>query len=230
MSPLLAALIIAPTQTLNFAQLEEKKVAALNSLTGFRGTYVMVSIPYEGVGIRQEVTLTISPDGRRTKLQVNGTVVGESAYNKKTKWTAIHQNKSYQLFEPPAGFKLPPDVDPLKAPAGQLNLTLDDLGPRFATNPDPTLTGPREETVEGKKLTRYDAKTVAEATKSQVQIIQWFDPNSFIVRRFEIIKTTDGKVSTVKGFLVNDTINTKINVSEFDLPADIARTYKRVDG
>lgn len=230
MSPLLAALILAPTQSLTFVQLEEKKVTALNQLTGFRGTYVMVSLPYEGIGIRQEVTLTISPEGRRTKLMVNGTVVGESAYNKKTKWTAIHGEKKYQVSEPPAGFKLPPDSDPITAATGQLNLTLDDLGPRFATNPAPTLTGPREETIEGKKLTRYDAKTVSAATNAQVQIIQWFDPNTFIVRRFEIIKTTDGKVSTVKGYLVNDTINTKINISEYDLPADIARTYRRIEG
>lgn len=205
----------APT----FDQLEQMKQEAINKLVGFKGTYVMVSIPQEGPGMRQEVTLTISPDGRRTKLYTEGLDVAESAYNKKRKWTAYLLDKAYEMEEPQDGITLPPSAPRLTPAVGEMSLTLDDLGPRFATNPAPNVAPATEDTVDGKKLTRYDAKTISPSQKSQVQITQWFEPKTFVLRQFEVTKTTDGRISRIKGFLVNDSINIKVNVSEFDLPA-----------
>ncbi len=226
MTTVLAAILL--TQAPSFAQLEKQKVEAFGKLTGFRGTYVMVSLPQEGIGIRQEVTLTISPDGRRTKLYAEGQDVAESAYNKTVKWTAFLYDKTYELFQPEKGFLLPPDVPPLTPAAGEMSLTLDDLGPRFATNPAPEVTAPKTETIEGKALTRYDAKTISPSQKSQVQITQWFDPKTFIIKQFEITKTTDGRVSRIKGFLIKEDLNAKILATEFDLPANYATNFKRI--
>jgi hypothetical protein len=227
MTTVLAAIVL--TQAPSFAQLEKQKVDAFTKLTGFRGTYVMVSLPQEGVGIRQEVTLTISPDGRRTKLFAEGQDVAESAYNKKTKWTAFLYDKTYELNEPPEGFSLPPDIPPLTPKTGEMSLTLDDLGPRFATNPPPEVTAPTTENIDGKPYTRYDAKTISPSQKSQVQITQWFDPKTFIIKQFEITKTTDGRVSKIKGFLIKEDLNAKIAATEFDLPANFASTFRRIN-
>ncbi|MBS1712458.1 MAG: hypothetical protein JSS71_12105 [Armatimonadetes bacterium] len=213
----------APT----FEQLEQMKQDAINKLTGFKGTYVMVSIPQEGAGMRQEVTLTISPDGRRTKLYTEGLDVAESAYNKKRKWTAYLLDKAYEMDEPEGGIELPPNAPKLTPAAGEMSLTLDDLGPRFATNPSPTVTAATEDTVDGKKLTRYDAKTISPTQKSQVQITQWFEPKTFVLRQFEITKTTEGRVSRIKGYLIKDSINTKVDPSEYDLPAAYSG-FKRI--
>jgi hypothetical protein len=227
MTPLLTALILA--QAPSFEQLEAKKVEAINKLTGFKGTYVMVSIPSEGIGIRQEVTLIISPQGRKTKLVVDATEVAESAYTAKQRWTAFHASKTYEIIAPAEGFPMPPDVPPLKPAAGQMSLTLDDLGARFATNPSPIMAEPTNETIENRKLTRYDAKTINPSTNSQVQITQWFEPTTFILRQWEIVKTTNGKVSRIKGFLVNDQINTKVEPTEFEIPRTIQATYRLID-
>ncbi len=229
MVSLLAALALGG-QTLTFQDLEDRKLEALNNMTGFRGTYVMISIPHTGDSSRQEVTLTVSPEGRKTRLSVNGQAVAESAYNKTTKWTAILIDKVYQVVKPEGGFSIPPPAPALRPAAGEMALTLDDLGVRFATNPQPTLTAPRTEEVDGKSLARYDAKTINPETKSQVQIIQWFDPGTFILRQFEIVKTTDDKVSRVKGYLVRDTLSTKIDPAEFEIPSEVLGTYRRIDG
>lgn len=231
--PLMVSFIAAIAiggQSLSFQDLEDRKIEALNSTTGFRGTYVMVSIPSEGDATRQEVTLTISPEGRKTRLNVNGRDVAESAYTKTTKWTAILLDKVYQLNKPEGGFPVPPPVPPLRPAPGEMALTVDDLGVRFATNPAAILAAPRTEVVDGRSLTRYDAKTVNPETQTQVQIIQWFDANSFILRQFEIIKTTDDKVSRVKGYLVRDKIGTKIDSTEFDLPPEVSSGFRRIDG
>lgn len=227
MTTALAFLILG--QAPSFEQLETQKIEALNKLTGFQGTYVMVSIPQEGTGIRQEVTLTISPDGRKTRLYTEGLDVAESAYTKKSKWTAYLLDKTYEVEEPENGFPLPPDVPPLKPNPGEMSLTLDDLGARFATNPSPIVSPAIEETIDGKKLTRYDAKTISSTLKSQVQITQWFEPKTFILRQFEITKTTSGKVSRIKGYLVKDTINTKINASEFDIPTKYLTSFRKIN-
>lgn len=227
MTTVLAALIL--TQAPSFAQLEKQKVDAFGKLTGFKGTYVMVSIPQEGTGVRQEVTLTISPEGRRVKLYAEGLDVAESAYNKKSKWIAYILEKTYEISSPVEGFALPPDVPPLKPNPGEMSLTLDDLGPRFATNPNPEVAPSTNETIEGKTLTRFDAKTISPSQKSQVQITQWFDPKTFIIKQFEITKTTDGKVSRIKGFLIKEDLNAKIPVTEFDLPSNYANSFRRIN-
>lgn len=215
-------------QAPSFEQIETQKTEAINKLTGFRGTYVMVSIPQEGTGTRQEVGLVISPDGRRTKLNVNGQDVAESAYNKKQKWTAYLTEKVYELTAPEEGYPLPPITPPLRPAEGQMSLTIDDLGVRFATNPAPVVAPAVPETLNGKKVTRYDAKALNPGSDSQVQITQWFDTGTYILRQFEITKTTKGRTSRILGYLVNDQINSAVPISEFDFPSKYANTFRKI--
>lgn len=217
-----------PLQAPSFEQIEVQKAEALNRLSGFRGTYVMVSLPQEGTGTRQEVTLTISPDGRRTKLHVEGQDVAESAFNKKQKWTAFLAEKAYELITPENGYPIPPVFPPLRPAPGQVALTIDDLGVRIATNPSPVVSTPVTETLNSKNVTRIDAKAINTESDTQVQITQWFDQGTYILRQFELTKTTNGRSSRIICYLVKDEINAKIAPSEFELPANFATNFRRI--
>ncbi|MDI9636527.1 hypothetical protein QPK87_01270 [Kamptonema cortianum] len=225
------ATLATPQQRLTFNEIEQRKYEAFASHSGFKGKFVVITIPGEGAGTRQEVEVSITPIGKRIKVTVNGVAQMESGRTKDERWLAFHPGKVYQLKRDPGNIELNAPYKPLTVESGSLNFSVNEYGPRFATDPAPTITSQTDIEEEGRKVTRVDATATNTSTRGKVEISQVFDRGTWITRRFELVMTKDGKqLMRIVGFLQDDNQNANLAASFFTLPSEIQSNFKRRDG
>jgi hypothetical protein len=221
---------LQPGQPARFEQIEEEKFRAYSNLPSFRGTYVMVTLPSEGVGMRQAIEMVLSGSGRRVKVLQDGQPVVETGWTSKSRWTANHMTRQYVLEEPEGGLELKPAFKPLFVEPGRVNVQLNEMGPRFAADPNPQTSAPTLDTVDGRRLHKYVATARTPDGSSTVVFTQWFDEGTWIVRRFELEKSTSDGRSQIVGFLSEENFKAPIALADFMLPTDIAGKYQRISG
>lgn len=212
----------------SFAEIERLKYDAYLSHPHFRGTYVMVTLPQQGVGVRQEVVLTLSSSGRRLRVVADSTPLVESGWTARSRWTANLQGRVYTVETPERPIDLSPDYRPLPVEPGAMNVTLNEQGPRFNADPAPRVTERVSDNTDGVPTTKVTAVAENPGSRGRVTITQWFDRGTYIVRRFEIVKTTPEGQSRIVGFLTDADLRSPVPDSAFDLPSEIATQFTRV--
>ncbi|MCB0826893.1 MAG: hypothetical protein KDC26_11950 [Armatimonadetes bacterium] len=228
---IVAALVIAQTAPLTFDQIEQKKFEAFTKLTSFSGRYDVISVPGEGAGQRQAIELAITQASRRVKVTVNGNPLVESAWSKDQKWIANHNTRAYFLQDDPGKVELFGEYKALPVEKGRMNFIVNDLGPRFNTDPAPVIKSNGEVTEEGKTYTRIESLTTNAETQGTVKIIQFFPKGTWIPERFTVEVDAKGKkMLEVVGFLRDYSMTKPVDSSVFVLPAAVKQNYTRVSG
>lgn len=228
---ILAALAIAQTTPLTFDQIEQKKFAAFTNLTSFTGRYDVISVPAEGAGQRQAIELIITQTSRRVKVTVNGSPLVESAWTKDQKWIANHNSRAYLLQDDPGKVELFGEYKALPVEKGRMNFIVNDLGPRFNTDPTPVIQSQTEVTEEDKVYNRIESLTTNADTQGSVKIVQFFPKGTWMPERFTVeVEAKGKKMLEVVGFLRDYSFNKPIDSSVFVLPAIVKQNYQRVSG
>lgn len=225
-------MILLASQALpTFEEVEKNKYQAFAALTSFKGTYVVVSVPEQGLAVRQEVQLTLGEKGRRIKISVDGNAGLESGWTQDQKWLVSHPNKTYVFKQESKGFKVTNPYHALGVDKGSFNFTVDEYGPRFATDPAAKVTAKQKATLDGAQTVKVDAQAVNAAGNGEVTVTQWFLPDSWYLKRFEVVLTSKGKeLLKIVGFLQDANFKASLPESQFQLPAEVGRNYKKVEG
>ncbi len=214
-------------QKMSFSELEKTKYEAMAKTTGFQGRYDVSTLPS---GNRQSVYIWATPSSKRIRVIAGGLEVVESAWTKDRKWLVNHATRQYKDDQKPDGFAISEEYRPLSVQAGRANFSIAEMGPRFAADPEPVILKDEMVTEEGKKLRRVEAVGKNASTNSEVIIIQLFDENTYIVRRFSMEISTKGKqVFKVNGFLNDSVSGEKASVS-MELPKGVVGEYQLVSG
>ena len=229
---MLTPVILLASQTLpTFEDVEKNKYQAFAALATFKGTFVVVSVPQEGLAVRQEVELSLGQTGRRIKISVNGVPGFESGWTQDQKWIVSHAAKSYVSKQEAKAFKVTAPYHPLSVEKGAFNFTVDEYGPRFATDPRASVVSKDKVTFEGAQLTRIVAQAVNPSSNGEVSVTQWFLPDTWYLKRFEVVLTSKGtQLLKLVGFLQDGNFKASLPESTFQLPAEVSRNYKRVEG
>lgn len=224
-----SALVISPQTLPTWADVEQKKFTAFTNLVGFAGTYDVASVPAEGAGFRQEVSYAFSPVARRMRVMVNGSAKLESAWTRDRKWVVYYAERKYSLVSAPGKIALTPPYQPLAVAPGSANFTVDDHGVRFASDPAPVVKSVEKETVEGATLRKITAEAKNSQTGGEMKVVQWFDGDGWIVRKFEITLISKGKtLMTIKGSLKGDKLGEVFDPRVFDLPANVVENFTKI--
>jgi len=220
---------VALTQSApSFAAIEKSKYEAFAALTSFSGTYEVMTIPKDGAGSKQTVSILIAPTGRLTRIVSNGLPQFETAWTKAQRWTVFYPERRYSLAESSTDLPLTLPYAPLAAEPGSINFTMDQSGVRFAADPAPTVSAPVKETVEGKSVRKIVCSSRNQSTGGEMSISQWFDGEGWQLRRFELVLKSKGAVAlTIRGNLVSDTPTPTVSESSFRLPDSIRQTFTR---
>ncbi len=227
----LLTLVSTPQAASSFEDLEQKKYKYFTQLDSFTGTYVIVTVPPDGLVVRQEVGLTATSKGRRVKISVDGVTGLESGWTIDRKWIAFHTDKAYMVKDSQGGFPLAPVYKPLPVEKGSFNFTVDETGVRFATDPPPTVAPKSSEKIDGVEYDKYTSTAQNKTTNGVVTITQHLHKDTFLVSRFEVVLTTKGKQTfKLVGFLQNFNLKATVPANAFDLPADVTTKYRRVEG
>ncbi|MCU0315069.1 MAG: hypothetical protein MUC92_00590 [Fimbriimonadaceae bacterium] len=213
---------------LTFGQIEQKKYETFSQLKRFTGRYVLATLPEEGVGERQEVFLTLGESGRKSQITLNGRLLLESARSTKNRWLVSYTDRQYVFEElDEKTLAIAPFV-PLRVQTGSINFRVDESGMRFGSDPEPTVLSRTDETLDSRKVTKIVAKADNASTRGIVDVVQWFDQGTWIVRRFEITVTAQGKQRLkIVGTLQDANFKSEISDSAFNLPA-LANGFQRV--
>ncbi len=220
---------IALTQTpLRFADVEKNKYNAFAALTSFSGTYEVVTIPKEGAGLKQSVTMLITADGRLTRIISNGLPQIESSWTKSERWTIWYGERRYSIVESATPLPLTLAYIPLATEAGSINFAMDQSGVRFAADPEPVVVPAVKESLEGKAVRRISCSSKNQATGGEMSLSQWFDGDGWLLRKFELqLKSKGVLVLTVRGTLTGDTTTPTAPANAFHLPDSIKATFTR---
>ncbi len=216
-------------ETPTFAEIEKLKYEAFAHLKSFRGRYDVISLPKDGVGIKQEVSYVVGSVGRLIKVVVSGKLVVQMGYTAQQRWVVDYARKQYVVSKG-SGAELPPYAI-LPCDPGSVNFQVSESGVRIATDPAATieLYQPVEE--DGRSLLKVVAKAVNPASGGEVLATEWFDKGTWIVRKFEITSQVKGQVlMSLKGFLRDDVFTATSTDKDFDLPQAELGGYQRVDG
>jgi len=212
----------------SFAEIEKKKYEALAQLSSFSGTYEVVSIPREGAGIKQSVTLLFAEEGRKATVVANGLPQIESVWTKSERWSVIYPQRTYSQKSYSQPMPLTEPYVALPSEAGSVNFAMDQTGVRFAASPEPKLDSTGEESVEGKPTTRYTFISRNTETGGEMKLTQWFDSGGWLLRKFELaLSSRNGPVATIRGNLVKDTTTPEVSATSFRIPDSVRASFTR---
>ena len=215
----------------SFAEVEKNKYEALTKLTNFSGTYNIVVVPSEGAGVKQVLNLLFTPVGRSAKIVVNGLPQMDMAWTAKERWIILYGERRYNLQTAAADFPLTNPYSPLPVEDGSANLSIEINGIRFGAKPEPKVTEVKTEDVAGKSLRRITSKGSNPQSGGEMTFVQWFDGQGWLLRKFELeLKGSDGKKTTIKGELVNDSDKPNAGESAFKLPETVRNSFTRITG
>lgn len=228
---MLAPLLLAASlhQALTFEQIEQKKYEAFSQLEGMSGSYLIVVQTSTG-SRRQKAKFWVSQEGRRLKIIVDDKALAEQGITKDQKWTVLHNSKSYSLVQREKDTPIVEKYEPLKAQDGRLNMSVTDYGPRFATDPPPTIVKTEEVKEEGKAMTRIEAVAKNAANQGMVKIVQLFDKGSYICQVFSVEVTINGKTVMQVNGLLQDQKKAPIAKDFFSFSPALASGYTKVGG
>lgn len=193
--------LLAPQSTPTFEQIEANKHKAYRELKDYREVMkIEILKPQRQVmvvgqrisGVKQRVTLTVA-----------GVKVMESGHDGETGWAISHSTKEYltnkglndlffEKYVPPKLSKKNTDDPSEKAPGeglrvGDFNFTFSNgYNVRFESNPPFKVISVGNATLDGKPAKKVVAKASLEGGKRYVQVVQWFYPDKWILRQFEI--------------------------------------------
>lgn len=214
-----------------FDQIEANKHAAYRALADYRE---VIEMRVTGDGKTQVLTLQQRIQGPKQRLValINGAKYLESGHDGAKGWAITHASKQYKLWTGPnanyaSKYKAP---DRKLAPVGDFNFLFDNgYNIRFTSNPPLKILSDSAATLDGKPARKIVAKAVIEEGKRFVQVTQWFYPDKWIMRRFDIEgKGKTSGVFKVEGRVLESSFAAASTPGMFRLDPKLVRGYTQV--
>lgn len=224
----LSALVLNGGQsaTPSFGEIEKAKYEAFSAYVG-SGKYEVFTLPS---AVKQSITFSVGPLGRRVRVTNGETEVAESGWTKDTKWLVNHVTQQYSEVKAEGAIRLVEPYEALKAEKGRANFSVQDMGPRFAADPVPAVVKDEVVTVEGRKQRRIEALAKNGAGDGEIRIVQFFDEGTWITRQFSLEISAGGKsVLRLTGHLREDKKEAP-GLGAFAFPNRVIGRYQRVNG
>lgn len=198
--PIIPVALLVAQASPTFDQIEALKHTAYRQLADYRE---VIKIEVRGDGKTNVLTLQQRIQGPKQRLValINGNKYLESGHDGVKGWAITHASKQYKLWQGAnanyvSKYK-PPDRK--KDALGSFNFLFDNgYNIRFTSNPPLKVLSSTAAVLDGKPARKIVAKAVIEEGKRYIQVTQWFYPDKWIMRRFEI----EGKGKTTGVFKV----------------------------
>ena len=209
-----------------FQDIEIAKIMAFHGLVKFK---MDLTVSFD-IGTSKAVTnveTILDGNHRHVKISLPDSTRMEYVDNGSTIWFINHSLKSYveTKYVPEASFD--PKANLLKVAPLRFDFNFSSDQPvQFASDPPPIVQSISIVRDGGSTL----RKVVASCTSKKghkITITQWFLPNRWIVKRFEVVGQSDSGPFTGKGEAKID-FNSPPRPREFEPPKDVS-TYKKVE-
>lgn len=223
-APLL--LLLAPVTgqpKLSFADVERNKHTAYRMLGDFRDR-LSVSVqdgeePAQGMEIEQR----IAKANLRVVVRIGGKVVLEGGYDGASNWLVSHPDRAYQTTKGPHEWYRAAYAAANYAGSSEPQFDMsfkNGYGVRFDCNPPLVIQSDQTVKLDGTDARLIVAKTTVPGSSRSMEVRQWFFPDRFVLRRFEVSGVRkDGKKLKIVGAFGEVTFKAGLAARDFALPA-----------
>lgn len=230
MNLLVAIAVAVQAGSPSFADIEKNKHAAYRLLADFRDQMTITvkdaNEPAQTLGIEQR----IAKSKLRVGVTINGTKVVEGGYDGANQWVVSHVQKQFsttkiphQWFNDPYRPAQYPDKEP------QFDMKFNNgYGVRFDCNPPLKITSDSVVKLNGSDARLVTARADVPGTNRFIEVKQWFFPDRWVLRKFEVRGQRDGgKTLNVVGEATTVQFKANNTAKDFEMPRPSGYTEVR---
>lgn len=222
-APLLL-LLATPTgqPKLAFADVERNKHTAYRMLGDFRDRLTVTvqdgQDPPQGMEIEQR----IAKANLRVVVRIGGKIVLEGGYDGQSNWLVSHPDRAYQTMKGPHEWfrESYRAANYGGSPEPQFDMSFKNgYGVRFDCNPPLVIQSDQTVKLDGNDARLIVAKTTVPGSTRSMEVRQWFFPDRFVLRRFEVNGVRkDGKKLKIVGAFSEVAFKAGLATKDFALP------------
>ncbi|MCW5940880.1 MAG: hypothetical protein KIS66_01525 [Fimbriimonadaceae bacterium] len=206
---------------LTFADVERSKHTAYRMLGDFRDRLTVSVQDGDDPAESMEIEQRIAKANLRVVVRIGGKVVLEGGYDGASNWLVAHLDKAYQTTKGPhQWFREPYQAAAYASSEPQFDMSFKNgYGVRFDCNPPLVVQSDQSVKLDGADARLIVAKTSVPGSTRSMEVRQWFFPDRFILRRFEVNGVRkDGKKLKIVGAFTEANFKANLTPKDFALP------------